>query len=81
MAKKSLTAVLVRGESFTVNGQVFKRGQPQPISAETRRYLEQHATDHVFYPGTGDDGEGEVRVLPKFQFSAPDNEETADDRA
>jgi hypothetical protein len=66
---KTITATLVRGETFILAEQAFKRGKPQAVTPEVRAYLEEHAVDHVTRIGTGDDGENETYHYQKFKFS------------
>jgi hypothetical protein len=76
---QTITATLVRGETFVLGQQTFKRSRPELVTAATRRYLEEHAVDMKHYPDVGNDGEGETRVFQKFEFrngEASEQEET-----
>lgn len=74
---KTITATLVRGETFICrDGQVFRRGKPQQVTPAMRTYLEQHAREEKHYPPRSeDDGDGEIRVFDKFSFAVTGAEE------
>lgn len=81
MSKKTIIATLVRGETYVLRDQTFKRGWPQPVTAEVRAYLQKHALEQVTRIGVGPDGENETRVLQKFEFKTTGEAEADNDRA
>jgi hypothetical protein len=66
---RQIIATLIRGETFILKDQVFKNGKPQPVTAEVRRYLEEHAIDYRHYPAREPGEEDEVREYQKFEFT------------
>jgi hypothetical protein len=66
---QTITATLVRGETFILRDQTFKRGVPQPVTPDVRAYLQEHAVDHITRVGTGDNGENETYHYQKFKFT------------
>jgi len=80
---KTITATLVRGETFICrDGQVFRRGKPQQVTPAMRAYLEQHALEVRHYPARSeeDDPEGETRVFPKFEFAVTGAQEETNEQ-
>jgi hypothetical protein len=69
---QTIIATLVRGETFVLKDQMFKRGVPQPVTPEVRRHLEEHAIDRKFYPAMDESEEGELREFQKFEFHTAD---------
>lgn len=75
MSETMFTATLTKGETYYLRDRRFERGVPEPVTADEKEWLEEHATDVATL--TDSDGGKEAVIRQKFTFAEMTPEEAA----